>query len=260
MTGNRPIDPKPATVHDIGGLVAPQPTNTSGETFPGSASPHSPASWHVTAAGCQPHGGAWAQTSGTLCGSQANPAAWHQPGAGNSDAGAPAMSVLASGAAVALGVNTTATGEITNQLVQRPGVTVGYGEVLFTATASSPVGGPLAAITGANVDANGADYVFEFVNHSDGHTANSAWSQSDLQFVAIDIANWRPPGGQTVVTVIDTGAFNHWRPGSVLSGNVASLTADALTLGPDTSTSTLAQTMTVQHFMSVASGYAFTIG
>jgi hypothetical protein len=187
----------------------------------------------------------------------------HQPHPAScyeADAAAPSMSVLASGTAAAFGFNTTATGEITNQLVHQPGVTIDYGEVLFSATAWSPAGGPLAATTGASLDVQGADYLFEFVNNSDGRDANSAWSQSDLKFVAIDIANWQPPNGETIVEVVDSSAANPWQPGSFFSGNLASLGADAQALGPDTSTSTFAQTMTAQHFMSIASGYAFTVG
>lgn len=237
MTGNRPIDPKPITAHDAGGPIVSHPTNMGGDTPSGSACSHSPA---------PPH--------------DLHPAACHIPGAGGPGVGDPSMSVLASGTAAALGFNTTSTGEITNQLVHQPGVTVDYGEVLFTATASSPVGGPLAAVTGANLNVQGADYVIEFVNNSDGHNANSTWSQSDLQFVAIDITGWQPPNGQTIVEVVDPSATHTWQPGSFLNGNLASLTANAQALGPDTSTSTLAQTMTAQHFMSVASGYAFTAG
>lgn len=173
---------------------------------------------------------------------------------------ASAMSVLAAGAGLAVGLNTNVTGEITNQMVKEPGVTIDYGEVDFTATASSPAGGHLTATTTASVNVQGADFLIEFIDNSHGHNSYSAWSHSDIRFVAIDIANWQPPHGQTIVEVINSGAVAPWQPENFQSGNLAALVATAQTYGADTSTSTLAITSVVDHHLSAAFGYAFAVG
>jgi hypothetical protein len=112
------------------------------------------------------------------------------------------------------------------------------------------------------VDVTGADFLFEVEINVSGHGAGGAWSETEIEYVAIDIPNWRPPGGHTITDAVMLN-FNHAGPPAndmgALSGNVATMLASADASGPNTSASTLTQAYTVEHHQSVVSGLAFSV-
>ena len=172
------------------------------------------------------------------------------------------MAVVVGGEANATGYNTTASGVIDNVVEKLPGATIAEGEVTFDAVGQSAGHGGATAHTDAFVDVTGADFLFEVEIHAAGHGLGGAWSETEIEYVAIDIPNWRPPGGHTITDVVMLN-LNHAGPPAndmgALSGNVATVLANADAFGQNTSTSTLTQAHTVEHHQSFVSGMAFSV-
>jgi hypothetical protein len=194
------------------------------------------------------------------CGHGAN-ASCDDRGAGTAPVGDHQMAVLVGGEAGAAGYNTATTGFIDNTVQKSAGVTVAIGEADFTAVGQSAGHGNAAAQASTFVNVTGADFLFEIKINESGHLHGMAWAESEVEYVAVDIPNWQPPGGHTITEMLTLNVHDVASPQdhSALSGNTAQVLAMAQAYGLNTDTWTLTQAQTVEHHSSFVSASALTV-
>ena len=121
-----------------------------------------------------------------------------------------ALIAVVGGDAIAAGQHTLTSGLVHNFAEDRGGYSIAMGEAVFEASAQSPAQGGAAAAATTFLDVSGADFVIEIHSEHEGADRNHAWADSELDYVAIDIDGWSPPGGPVVIELPQPG--NHLQP------------------------------------------------
>ena len=106
---------------------------------------------------------------------------------------------LLGGSAVAAGQDTLTTGLVQNFAEDRITYSIATGDAIFKASAHSPEPGGAVAAADTFLVVSHADFIIENERSYGGHGPNDAWAISELDYVAIDIKGWSPPGGTVVI-------------------------------------------------------------
>jgi hypothetical protein len=169
------------------------------------------------------------------------------------------LDVTVGGAAVAVGQNTSATGDVNLDVVDRPHFTVAHGTAEFTAAATSPTGQTAAADAQTGAAATGADLVLIFTRQGSGYTSasngNSAYDTSTTNIFALDLKHVDLPGGGIVIE--HTVGFTGSAPKMLLRGNYASANSEGFVESGNAMLSTATNALTVENQFSLVDAVAF---
>ena len=154
---------------------------------------------------------------------------------------------LLGGSAVAAGQDTLTTGLVQNFAEDRITYSIATGDAIFKASAHSPEPGGAVAAADAFLVVSHADFIIENERSYGGHGPNDAWVISELDYVAIDIKGWSPPGGTVVID------FSQWlesRGHDLPHGNYADVMAMAEAHGAGSLSATLTNALTFENHFS----------
>jgi hypothetical protein len=172
------------------------------------------------------------------------------------------------GSAIAIGDNTLADGTTSSTVENLGPITEAIGYASFVAVANSQPGDPAAADANTFANVSGADFVFEATLQSTLQSGpmvgsgETAVSTSQTEVVAIDILGWTPPNGPVELDVtihepIVTQILGN--PSGSGEGHLATITANANAVGPNTLADTGAFALTNatdDHPFSLVSGFS----
>jgi hypothetical protein len=154
---------------------------------------------------------------------------------------------LLGGSAVAAGQDTLTTGLVQNVAEDRITYSIATGDAIFKASAHSPEPGGAVAAADTFLVVSHADFIIENERSYGGHGPNDAWVISELDYVAIDIKGWSPPGGTVVID------FSQWlesRGHDLPHGNYADVMAMAEAHGAGSLSATLTDALTFENHFS----------
>jgi hypothetical protein len=106
---------------------------------------------------------------------------------------------LVGGSAVAAGQDTLTTGLVQNFAEDRITYSIATGGAIFEASAHSPEPGDPVAAADTFLVVSHADFIIENERSYEGDGPNDAWAMSELDYIAIDVKGWSPPGGTVVI-------------------------------------------------------------
>lgn len=201
------------------------------------------------------------QTNNSSCPSQQQPAPSQEQAGAPPSGGSDGLAGILGGNALAIGEDTDANGVVQLSVVDYGAYAFLIGSAQFTSTAAGEV-----ALTDANTSADviGADFVFIFSFDTDVTADGISTSTSNMKVLAIDWANWSPPGGQIVVEgAVDVGialagpaeAYGFEEPSG---GNLATVSAFAEATGDNTLSDTSTIALTVADEFSYVDALALT--
>jgi hypothetical protein len=163
---------------------------------------------------------------------------------------------LVGGTAVGTGEDTLTTGLIQTFAEDTVGYSIVRGDAIFEASAHSPEPGEEVAAADTFLVVSNADFIFENEWSHWGQGPNHAWASSELDYVAIDIKGWSPPGGPVVIELHQPGhqfqPCGHQPP----DGNYADVIAMAEAHGAGSLSATLTNALTVENQFSFVNGIA----
>lgn len=158
------------------------------------------------------------------------------------------------GQGLAIGEETSATGDATLAIVDRGPITVVTGTASITSTAASPVEEQTSVQADTFASATGADFVFTFTTDTfdAGTSGSEAWetATSTTRLFAVDIHGFDFATGPQTVEIDVTRALGGAH--SPVSGNLATATADSDAYGDATYTLALTDTFATDTASSVA--------
>ena len=154
---------------------------------------------------------------------------------------------LLGGSAVAAGQDTLTTGLVQNVAEDRITYSIATGDAIFKASAHSPEPGGAVAAADTFLVVSHADFIIENERSYGGHGPNDAWVISELDYVAIDIKGWSPPGG---TVVIDLSQWLESRGHDLPHGNYADVMAMAEAHGAGSLSATLTDALTFENHFS----------
>jgi hypothetical protein len=179
------------------------------------------------------------------------------------------LEVSIGGSAVAVGSNTLATGIINETLTVKGFAAVVWGNASFTGMAQGS-GSAAGASTFASF--KGVDIVIEWASGSASSSPTKAAATASLTFVAIDFAAVPTPTTPTIITLPAFGVLsqgneliNSFIKGmgiptkpliESIMGNLATVSASATAVGPDTHVATLTHSLAVNGTLSLVDGLA----
>lgn len=177
----------------------------------------------------------------------------HEPqGAPDQETGALGVSheglvALLGGSAVAAGQDTLTTGLVQNFAEDRITYSIATGDAIFKASAHSTEPGGAVAAADAFLVVSHADFIIENERSYGGRGPNDAWAISELDYVAIDIKGWSPPGGTVVLDLSQwLESWGHDLP----HGNYADVMAMAEAHGAGSLSATLTNALTFENHFS----------
>ena len=154
---------------------------------------------------------------------------------------------LLGGSAVAAGQDTLTTGLVQNFAEDRITYSIARGDATFEASAHSTEPGGAVAAADAFLVVSHADFIIENERSYGGHGPNDAWAISELDYVAIDIKGWSPPGGTVVLDLSQwLQPYGHESP----HGNYADVMAMAEAHGAGSLSATLTNALTFENHFS----------
>ncbi len=154
---------------------------------------------------------------------------------------------LLGGSAVAAGQDTLTTGLVQNFAEDRITYSIARGDATFEASAHSTEPGGAVAAADAFLVVSHADFIIENERSYGGHGPNDAWAISELDYVAIDIKGWSPPGGTVVLDLSQRPQpYGHESP----HGNYADVMAMAEAHGAGSLSATLTNALTFENHFS----------
>ena len=177
----------------------------------------------------------------------------HKPqGAPHQETGALGVSheglvALVGGSAVAAGQDTLTTGLAQNFAEDGITYSIARGNAIFEASAHSSEPGGAVAAADTFLVVSHADFIIENEWSHWGHGPNDAWASSELDYVAIDIKGWSPPGGTVVIDLSQwLQPCGHDPP----HGNYADVMAMAEAHGAGSLSATLTNALTFENHFS----------
>ena len=154
---------------------------------------------------------------------------------------------LLGGSAVAAGQDTLTTGLVQNFAEDKVTYSIATGDAIFKASAHSPEPGGAVAAADTFLVVSHADFIIENERSYGGHGPNDAWAISELDYVAIDIKGWSPPGGTVVIDFSQRlESWGHDLP----HGNYADVMAMAEAHGAGSLSATLTNALTFENHFS----------
>jgi hypothetical protein len=154
---------------------------------------------------------------------------------------------LLGGSAVAVGEDTLTSGLIQNFAEDRITYSIAGGDAIFKASAHSPEPNGAVAAADTFLVVQHADFIIENERSYGGHGPHDAWSISELDYIAIDIKGWSPPGGTVVVDLSQwLQSWGHDLP----HGNYADVMATAEAHSSGSLSATLTNALTFENHFS----------
>jgi hypothetical protein len=106
---------------------------------------------------------------------------------------------LFGGSAVAAGQNNLTTGLVQSFAEEWITYSIARGDAIFEPSTHSPESSGAVAAADTLLVVSHADFIIENERSYGGHGPNDAWAISELDYSAIDIKGWSPPGGTVVI-------------------------------------------------------------